>query len=188
MAVDPLSVWKLELTSLTPVADSTWALNFANYVADRVVAIETNPSSLISTLVCPFNKVLFASQLVSLAPTPDAATGIAGFATAWETTILTNIFPATLSVAPGAIIPPASPATTFSLITSVILDPASIILAKNKILELISSPPVSDPNSSLFPEKFREAFLALTITIIGMDSTPTPTGPLPLVAANIPLF
>lgn len=186
--IDPLVTWRTTLNALPHVTDASWATNFAAWVAGRVVSIQPNQSLLNTStgFVFVFNQALFATQLATLTPTFNALSGITGFATAWETAINTTVFPATLNVSPGAFIPPTSPTTLFSAVTSVILDPASILAAKNKIIELATSPQVLDPNLSDFPVKFREAFLLLTITVVGLDST-VPT-PVPLTAPNIPLI
>ena len=113
---------------------------------------------------------------------------IIGFAAAWETAIRTTTYPATLSVSAGAFIPPESNATKFSVINSVIIDEDSIIKGKAKIIELAESAASINPEDSDFPIKFREAFLELTITVEGLDSTPSPAGPLPLTASKIPLI
>jgi len=188
MAIDPLATWRSTLAALPKVADTSWAANFAGWVADRVVNITTNPANLTlaSPLVFVFNEATFATQLIALTPVSDALSGITGFANAWETAILTTVFPATLNVAPGAFIPPSSPATIFSSVTSVVLTPASIAAAKAKIIELASAPPVSDVNDSEFPVKFRDAFLLLKINVTGLNSvSPTPG---PLTASNVPLI
>jgi hypothetical protein len=186
--IDPLATWKSTLAALPKVADTSWALTFANWVAARVVSITTDPASLTlaSPLLFTFNTASFASGLISLAPTNNPLAGITGFADAWANSIATITYPASLLVAPGAFIPPTSPTTLFSAITAVSIDPASILSGKAKIIELAAAVPVADPNDSLFPEKFRDAFLELTITVVGLDST-VPT-PVPLTAANIPLI
>ncbi len=191
MAVDSLDIWKQTLEALPKVGDVSWALNFAAWAAERVNnKIETDPTSLDSSagFTFVFNEPVFAGALAALPPTPSQALGIAGFAAAWETAILTTIFPATLNVAAGAFIPPQSNATLFSAVNSVLLDPPSIVAGKAKIMELVSAPPAGSGLDSQFAEKFREAFLELTITVVGLDSTPPPAGPLPLTAALVPLI
>lgn len=188
--IDPLSVWKSSLAALPKVSDSSWSNNFAGWVADRVVNITTNPSNLVLTspLIFIFNTSAFAAALLSLAPTTDATAGITAFADAWANTISTITYPTSLSVATGASDPSAIPTYkgTFSTITSVIIQPASILSGKAKIIELASAVPVSDPNDSLFPVKFRDAFLELKIKVVGLDSDPgTPS---PLTVSNIPLI
>ena len=188
MAIDPLSVWKTELANLPKVSDSSWALNFANYYADRLINITTNSSQLVpSGFVFTFSVSTFQSELVSLPPTDDPIAGATSFANAWETALNAS----TAIVAPGSFIPPTSPMTLFSSIISTVIDPTSIAAGKAKLLELVSAPPVADPQNSLFPVKFREATLLLTITINGLDSQPPPAagpGPQPLTAANVQLI
>lgn len=192
MAIDPLSTWQDMLAILPKVGDNTWALNFGAYVANRVVTMEPDPTQLILAAPVPvgftfiFEPATFAAQLLSLTPTSDPLSGITSFADAWENTIKGIIFPVSLNVLLGAIVPPASPATTFSTITAVSISPESIALGKAKIVELATAPPVSDPKQSLFAVKFREAFLELKITVTGVNSVaPTPA---PLTAPNISLI
>src|SRR5690606_16770869 len=114
----------------------------------------------------PFPIPLFASQLQSLPPTPSALAGILGFATAWETAILAT----PIVVGPGSSVGSPSPPTTFSVVASTILTPASIAAGKAKILELVTAPAVADATQSEFPVKFREATLLLKFTSTGLDS------------------
>ena len=187
--IDPLNVWKSTLKDLPKVDNPIWAINFANWYGDRIQNIEPDPTKLQPAgFVFIFNRVLFASLLSALPPTPSQPAGIAMFAAAWEAAILTTVFPATLSASSGTVVPPPSPATTFSVVNSVILDPASVAAGKAKILELASAPLTGDATESQFPVKFREATLKLTITVTGLDSTPTPAGPLPLTAPLVPLI
>ena len=187
MAIDPLSTWRSTLAALPKVADTSWAANFAAWYAGRVVGITTDPVALSPTgFLLTFNEALFASSLIALTPVSNALAGITGFANAWETAILTSIYPATLTLLPGSFIPPSTPATLFSVISSVVITPASIAAAKAKIIELASAPPVDDVNDSEFPVKFREATLLLKINVIGVNSiVPVPT---PLSALDVPLI
>ena len=183
MAVDILQDWKDTLAALPKVADTSWAATFAEWYADRVINIETSPALDTTTgFTFPFAEAVFAAALIALTPTTDALAGITGFANAWESAILLTI----PTVAPGAFIPPSTPATLFSVVTGTIIDPASTALGKAKIIELASASPVPDPQDSEFPVKFRDATLLLTITVTGLNSvSPTPG---PLVAAAVPLL
>ena len=177
MTIDSLNIWKQTLEDLPKVGDISWAINFANWAGERVNnKIETDSIALDTTagFIFIFNIPIFAGALAALPPTPSQAIGIAGFAAAWETAILTTIFPATLNVSAGAFIPPQSNSTTFSSVTSALLDPISIVAGKAKIMELINAPFTGTGLDSQFAEKFREAFLELTITVTGLDSTPSP--------------
>lgn len=188
MAVDVLQDWKDTLAALPKVADTSWAANFAGWYADRIVGITTNPANLVPVgFTFTFAQPVFAAQLLALTPVGDALSGITGFANAWETALLAT----TVAVSPGSAIPPPTPPTIFSVVTTTVIDPASIAAGKAKILELVTAPPVADAQNSLFPVKFRDATLLLTITVTGLDSQPPPSagpGPQPLVAANVPLI
>lgn len=183
MAIDALQIWKDELAALPKVADTSWAANFAAWYADRLAGITTSPSALVPTgFVFTFAEAIFAAQLLSLTPTTSALAGITGFANAWEAALNAT----TVVVGPGSFKPPSSPATLFSVVATTIIDPPSIALGKAKLLELVTAPPVADPQNSQFPVKFREATLLLTITVSGTNSiTPTPT---PLTVPLVPLI
>lgn len=185
--IDPLSTWQSTFASIPKVSDNSWASNVATWYSDRITNIEPNQTELNTAagFSFTFSEAVFQAQLALLPPTTNQATGIAGFASAWSSAIALTIYPATLSVAPGAYLGVSSPPTLFSSITSVIIDPTSITAAVAKINELASAPPANDPSMSEFPEKFRDATLLLTITVTGLNSiTPTPT---PLIAPLIPL-
>lgn len=184
MAVDSLNIWKSTLSSLPKVTDGSWSSSFSSWYANRIIAISPDPSVLIPAgFLFTFNVAIFSSMLSSLTPVPTAAAGILGFANAWEAALLAS----TAVMGPGSALVPPSPPTIFSVVITTVIDPASIALGKAKLLELVTAPPETDANNSLFPEKFRDATLLLTITVTGLDSTPIPAGPLPLVAASVPL-
>jgi hypothetical protein len=180
------------LALLPKVGDNSWALNFGAYVANRVINIEPDPTALVIASPVPvgffflFNAATFAGELLSLTPTNDPLSGISSFASAWENTIKMSIYPIGINLLPGAAAPPFTPDQTFSVVTSVVITPASILAGKNKIIELATAPPVADPKQSLFPVKFREAFLELKINIVGINSVAPTPGPLQLM--DIPLI
>lgn len=190
MAIDPLLTWKSKLALLPKVATTAWAANFAEWYADRIVNITTDPTKLVPTgFLFTFDETTFADQLLALTPKSNALAGIQGFADAWETAISTTLYPTTLALLPLTTLgtpPAATPATTFSVITSVLIVSASITAAKDKILELADSPTVADVNDSEFPQKFRDATLLLKINVTGKNSvSPTPG---PLSVSNVPLI
>lgn len=189
MPIEPLQTWKDELENLPKVADNSWALNFANWYASMIIGIEPDPAALTPTgWVFTFPAPVFAANLQSLAPTDSQLDGISGFADAW----LAAAQISTIVVAPGTIVgpPPGTPPAIFSVVNpppETQIDPSSVTAAKAKILELVTAPPAGSAQDSQFPEKFRDATLLLTISVSGLDSTPTPAGPLPLSVANVPL-
>lgn len=172
--IDDLNTWKTTLAALPQVGDSSWAENFAAWVDARV----SGKMSLVGIggtgFSFTFGKAAFKSALLALVPTGDQAGAILSFANGWAAGIAGSIY----ATAPGTFIAPSTPATLWSVVNSTIIDAPSIIVGQAKINELASAPPVSNPADSLFPVKFREAFLALTVTTDGLNSvTPTP-GPL----------
>jgi hypothetical protein len=182
--IDALPIWISELVNLPKVNSAVWATNFANYYADRIVGIQTDPSALTSAMVFTFAKPVFEAQLMALMPVTDQTVGTLNFALAWEAAILAS----TAVVPPGAFIPPATPTTTFSVVISTVINPASIAAGKAKIMELATAPQVADASLSQFPIKFRDATLLLKVDVDGLDSTtPGDGGPLPLSAPMIPL-
>jgi len=183
MTVNPLNDWKSKFKDMPKSNSAAWGKNLADLYSELIQNIETDPTALQSVLTFTFQKPIFASLMMSMPPVTSSQAGALGVATAWETAILAS----TVAVANGAIIPPPSPATTFSVVASSVIDPQSIIGAKKKILELASAKPTSKSEDAKMPVILREATLLLTITVTGTDSTPPPSGPLPLTAPNIPL-
>ena len=162
----------------------SWAANFANWVYGRVVA---NQLLGVVTAAVPLNfqKSVFQAQLESCVITTSSLAGATQFANAWEAAIMAS---ATLMVSSGDYVGSSGPGTTWGSVDSKIIDPASISAGKAIIISLGSEGPVSLSSDSKFPEKFRNAFLALTGTISGKDSVPPPGGPNTLVASSIPII
>jgi hypothetical protein len=184
MSIKPLQDWKDALEALPKVGDASWALAFADFYEEMILQITTDPSIMTPVgFTFTFNKAIFAAQLATLAPTPDALAGITGFANAWNAAVLSTI----VVVGPGTVYGSPSPATTFSAVVTSLINPASIAAGQAIILTLATEPPVGDPQDSKFPEKFRDATLALMIDVTGINSIPPPAGPLPLVALLVPL-
>lgn len=185
--IEELQTWKDELENLPKVADTSWAANFAGWYADMIAGIEPDTTALTAVgWSFTFQEAIFVTNLMLLGATLDPASGILGFADAWLAAMQASI----AVTAPGTdILPSAPPATVFSVVTTTTIDPPSMAAAKLKLLELVSAPVAEDAQDSEFPIKFREATLLLTITIVGLDSTPPGSGgPLPLTAAAIPLI
>lgn len=188
--IDPVSTWKSTMAALVPSADPDAALTeFAKWVDERVTnkmsVVGVSKSNGTESNVFEFNKDVFEAQLKSTcAPTTDVSAAASKFADAWEMAILASKMP----IAPGFYInpPPApTPATQWSVVAAVI-NPASITAAKIILVAgMTSSMPTSDPNNSGFPAAFRNAFMALKVDIVGMDST-VPT-PVPLALPGAPV-
>lgn len=173
MPCDPLNLWKDTLEKLKPSGDVTWAIDFAKWVDERV----TNKLTVsgVSKSTFTFQKAVFATALTPLTPVADPVSGIKKFADAWALAMKTS----TMIVPVGASLGAPTPATTWSVVSSVI-NPASIELGRAIILTLSAAPVAAKTKDSQFPQKFREAFLALKVDITGTNSVPPPAGPNPL--------
>lgn len=179
MPIEPLDTWINSYESkVKPVSTPDWSVNFADWYVSNITGISPDPTALTAVgFVFAFPAPTFAAQILA-SPKPD-------FGTAWINTISTMVYPVSLAVATGTVYGPVSPATTFSAITAVIINPASIIAAQSKLLELLAVMPVSDNKLAKYPPLFREATTMLKIDITGMNSVaPTPA---PLVAMGVPL-
>lgn len=183
MAVEPLNEWKNQFENMPKTQDSSWAKKFADTYAKLIQNIETDPTALVSQMQFTFQKTIFENMLMVLPPTTSSAAGATAFAAAWEAAIIASI----VAIPSGAFIPPSAPPTLFSSVILSVIDPISIVKGKTEILKLASSQPASNAQASEFPVQFHKATLSLTITVTGLDSTPPPSGPLPLTAAAIPL-
>jgi hypothetical protein len=191
MALDPLDTWKEELEKL-PQSDvpAVGSLEFAGWYKDRIINIETDSSALDTSagFTFTFNFVLFAALLKVPPPVDVASVGVTTFALSWQLAMVTTIYPALLNVAPGAFIGAPTPPNLFSVINSVVIDPPSLAAGFDRLVELAESVPAETAKEADLSLAMKEATELLTITVVGLDSTPSPAGPLPLTAANVPLI
>lgn len=118
-----------------------------------------------------FNKSVFQTQLELLIGGTKTQ-GVNELAAAWESAMNASVGLVVVLTSIGT----PSPTTTWSSITSTVIDPASISAGKSKILESISAPLDKPKEESEFPVKMREAFLLLTVTTSGLDSVPSGSG------------
>ena len=175
--IEALSVWQNEWANLPKVADDSWKQNLADYLSARL------DSKLEFQLYQPspghftysFSQGPFISALAGVDFSNPIA--ISAIANGMEAAFLAN----TAIVAIGSSIgPPGNPATTYSAVTSTIFDVPSLTAMK-VIINSIDTTPVADALNSDFPVKLRDGVLALTATISGTNSNPTPS---PLVDAG----
>jgi len=182
---DDLLTWKSEW-DLLPLDDvgTAWSGNWAAYFAARNDSKLTfNPATIVGApATFTFAQPAFQTPLAAgLPPDPTGASGIAAIASAWEASILAS----TMSALPGISVGAPSPATTFSAIASIVVEPTSLTAAKAALIAaLTAAPPVSTPLSSAYPGAFRDAFLMLQYVITGTNSVSPPAGPNPLVAVT----
>lgn len=183
MPIEILNTWQSEFDALEKVNTPQWSLNKADWYSNMIANITPDPSVFSAVgFSFTFNSASFASLMSSAVPSSDPVSGISTIASAWESAILASI----VICGPGSALVPPTPATTFSVVTSTIIDPSSILLGKTMILGLSSAPKTNKGKDSEFPKKFREATLQLKIIVSGMNSlAPTPS---PLVTPPIPLI
>jgi hypothetical protein len=170
MPLEPLATWQSTYADeVGPTADPiTGALAIANWLGDRLDGKLSADAGIGGPgLTYTFNRAIFATALSALPPTPDATAGALAFATAWETAALISI----PLMAPLSYILVATPATTWSVVTTTILDAPSVVLGKAEVFGLKDAEPAPTAEKSETPEAFREAHLLHTITTTGIDST-----------------
>lgn len=182
MALGPVSEWTDAFNNLPLVGSgNAWAGNMANAV-DGLTSSKLSLTNITGTPAqFTFGTSAFQTALESLSPTTDASQGAQNFADAWETAIQASM----MVVSPGASVGAPSPATTFSIVASTTVDAGSLSSAKSTLVSTLAAiPPSGDANA--FATAFRTAFLGLTYTTNGTNSS-SPT-PAPLVDANDPVI
>jgi hypothetical protein len=163
LATDSLKIWQDTLEKLQPSGTVLWATSYAAWVDERVTN-KLQVAGGVSQSKFTFNKAVFILALQVLPPTPEATTGILNFAEAWEKAVLASA----VVVPPGSFLGGPGSATTWSAAAAVI-DPPSIAAGKAIIMTLISAATADSIKKSQFPDKFRKAFLALTVSITGTN-------------------
>lgn len=152
-----------------------WKTNLADYVEEASAGLSL-ANFIIASPPFTFNKNVFASNLTDV-------NGVVGLSTAFSQAITASTMVVNAgdsisnpAVPPTSILGPAPPPACTVV-------PASIQVGANIILALASAPPTNDPRTSQFPVKLRQAFAGLLYSVVGVDSTPAPSGPLPI---NLP--
>ena len=166
MTISPLQTWRDQYELLELVSDDSWKQNLADYLGDLLDNAFTL-STYTPAPIFTFDRTTFASLLDS-----GVDQGIASLKAAFQSAIQSS----TMFVSVGSYIGSSTPATTYSVVASVVPDPPSILAGQNKIQELEFAQATSDPQLSEFPEKLRDAFLLVTYTVTGTNSVaPTPS-------------
>ena len=175
MAIDSLSTFQTTFKAdIIPTKDDSWMDNLTNWVSARVTGLQASGIGGPNVLWV-FNSAVFKAGLSAISV--EAANGVSGLASSFQSAINAS----TIVMQPGSFIGSATPANTWSVVSTTMFTPSSVLVGKAKIEELASAPLVNDAINSQFPVKIREAFLLLTIDTSGLDSTPSPGGPLPLI-------
>lgn len=178
MATPPSPAWLSAFVSqVTPVDNAaTAANNLANWINALVSGqLSPNPATL-SSGTFTWNPAPFIATIASAAPS-DSPSASAVIADAWEGAINASV----LLVLPGAFVGVSSPATMFSVVSSVSVLPPTVAAAKAAMIaSLASAPGVLDASQSQFPDIIRTAFLSISYSVSGMNTLPPPSGPTPL--------
>jgi len=182
MPVDPLAIWNSTWATLP--LDPTGVLYppvIGTWLATRVLGFTFDPLSLAGTppTLLTWAKPVFEAGITGMIPDPTQVLGATTLATAWESAILAS----TILALPGSFVIPPTPATTFSVVTSTLIDIPSVTAAK---IALISALSTALPTPGILfpvPTELRTAFLSVTYTASGLNSiVPTPT---PLIVPGI---
>lgn len=188
--LEPVSNWESTFNNLPKVSDGSWSQNFADAVDGlttgklEISNIKTVPASFV------FGKAAFKSALDPLMPVNTAIEGATNFAGAWEAGLLASTMTVSVGASIGIPVPPTNVYGPLSSAgspspPSTLIDAPSIAAAKaSLVIALTAIPPSADANA--FASAFRSAFLALTCTTMGFDSTPyAPPGTVPIPLPNI---
>jgi hypothetical protein len=126
----------------------------------------------------------FLNAIIPICATTNSITSIPAsqFASAWAESIAASV---NLRIKPSSTFSP--PNGTNGVVASVeaIIDPASIQKGSSVIYNKLASASFLD--TTVFPTAFYEGFLSLTVTVTGLDTTPTPSGPIPINFPTIPV-
>jgi len=178
--MDPLDVWQKEIQDIKPAKK-----NLTKELADKIDQRVTG-KMVLSMLGGPpaqftWKKEIFVQLIENLPPSNDTVAGITMYCNAWEAATMASV----LTVTPGAFIGAPAPPTLFSVVASTVLMPPSIAAGKKIIFDLLSSAvPVKNPKESKLAQAMFSAFSSLQGQVTGLDSTPTPAGPLPLTVVS----
>jgi len=169
MATPDESTWQGDYANLELVSTDAWKQNLADYL-ETLLTSSLTLTTYSTDPAFTFDTSAFVSGLAGADPEVPGS-GVIALQTAFDAAVLASV----MVTFPMSGFDPLSVATIFSVVTSTIVDAPSIIAGKAKIAELASAGSTSDPLESEFPVILREAFLLLTYTVIGLDSTfPTP--------------
>lgn len=184
MPIDPEAIWKSKFKELPTDGSGggAWAKNMAD-ATDQRVTNKLGLNGLTGSITFTFKKDIFENMLKIIVPAPTPVAGAQQIAMAWQMAVQAS----TIVVAPGTYIGVPSPATIFSVVTSSVIDPPSVAIGSALIVSLLTAAQaIPDGNNNIIGPTLRKAFLSLTVTVTGLDSTPTPAGPLPLLSPLTP--
>jgi hypothetical protein len=159
--------------------DKTTAIsNLANWItANTTGQLAPNPLALSGAgIVFTWNPAPFISTLMSASPS-DSPSAVTVVADAWESGINASV----LLVPPGTYVGAPTPATIFSVVSSVAILAPTVAAAKAAMTaSLLSAAPTTDINQVQIPSILYTAFTSISYSVSGMNTLPPPSGPTPL--------
>lgn len=183
MAIDALATWKTFYNALPLVDSGIWTTNFSNWGNNRVVNKAQVTGVTHASPPFLFAVATWKTQLDALTDTDDKTAAATAFADAWETAINAS----SLTTLPGDFVNPGGdPTLIWSSISSSIIDASSITAARSQMIaDILAADDAATLDDSKIPEIIRDAFLALTCTITGQDSSTPTTLPLNVTGAAL---
>lgn len=176
MAILPQTTWSGSYRESNPpdIGNSLWKIALADWIDSMLNGLIQLNGMTGPGLQFTFDKETFLNGLSGVTSKPP--NGIQKLSDAWFSAMNSS----TWVVPAGSSIGAPSPTTTFGPTPPPVATPdaSTLTAGKNKILELLQAPSVTDPAQSQFPIKLREATIGITVSTVGVDSTPTPAGPL----------
>jgi len=182
MPIDPEVKFKKTIANLRPEQTPQWAKKLSDAI-DGLVTNKAQLAGITGSVVFTFNKSVFMAQLMALTFTPVAAVAAQIIGLAWGAAMQAS----TMVVPAGSYLGTPSPATTWSVVTASMIDPPSIAAAQAGLISTLSvMQAVKNAEDSALGSALYKAFTQCTATVSGLDSTPSPSGPLPLSSPLTP--
>lgn len=155
MSIQTITTWRNTFADIPLVATQLWKQNWADWIESNVSGMKLAGYTPLNNVNFTFSKSTFASTLIDSVPGVDARINLAN---AYEAAVLAS----TMLITP----PLTSPA--FTAVTSCIVDPASIVVGKTKILTTDITQVITDAKNATIVQSFYDAFKALTYTVVGV--------------------
>lgn len=183
MPIDPVNIWIDEIAKLKvdSAKDQSWAERLATIV-DRRVTSKLQLVKVKGQITFTFQKAIFEAQLRKIFVSKTINLPAEQIAQAWETAVLAS----RLVVATGSYVGSPTPPTTFSVVASSKLIPASIKAGRAVIVqELLANKPVPNAYQSQLGPALFKGFKLLQATVSGTNSDSTPA---PLSVPSTPVI
>jgi len=187
MAIDALDIWIEEFKLLLFDPTGLQApINITSFIEKRIQnKIELSTVKFDPGPIMIWMAEIFSNAIAPICVTPTIITAVpaAQFAAAWVQSVTASM---NITITSGSTFFPTYGSNGIVGGVAAVIDAPSIQNGSNIIFNKLSNASFED--TTVFPAAFYEAFLALTVSITGIDTTPTPAGPLPIEIASIPVM